>query len=192
MKNKTTRPEKRGTYNKDSKSQVGNIRSGGQWWLPAEEEGEHTDPEDGAETAKDVAEDLLDVVGLAGIERVGTVGLETALGLVLRKTKSLVGVEAKGQLGRGELVEVDGGKVVGFGGELVFLLFLALGVLLGEETALAGALGFGDVDGQGAELDGDSIALGTLQSLGADQRKGLALFFIGGHCECERKKKREK
>lgn len=172
------------TYNEESEGQVGNIGRVGQWWLPAEEEGDHTDPEDGAETTKNVPKDLFEKVGLAGSEGVGTVSLEAALGLVLGETGVLVGVEAKGKLGRGELVEVDGGKVVGLGGDIVLVLGLALGILVEEAAALlARALGLGDVDGQGAELDGDGVALGTLQSLGADQGKGLALFFIGGHCD---------
>jgi hypothetical protein len=172
------------TYNEESEGQVGNIGRVGQWWLPAEEEGDHTDPEDGAESTKDVPKDLFEKVGLAGSEGVGTVGLEAALGLVLGETEGLVGVETKGKLGGVELVEVDGGKVVGLGGELVLLLGLALGVLVEEAAALlARTLSLGDVDGQGAELDGDGVALGTLQSLGADQGKGLALFFIGGHCD---------
>lgn len=78
-------------------------------------------------------------------------------------------------------MEVDGGKVVGLGVEDTFrgLLGLSLGLYPG-----AGALGFCDVDGEGFELYGDSVAMCTLHGACPDQCEGLLgvfVLFVLGH-----------
>lgn len=43
------------TYQEDSERKVGVIRRIGEWRLPADEEGDGTNPENGAEAAKEIA-----------------------------------------------------------------------------------------------------------------------------------------